>query len=172
MEGVGQDGDVRVLIAAATKYGSTLEIARTIGAELTSRGVPCDVVPIEDVADLTGYGAVVLGSAVYAGAWLKTASRFAVTHEAQLAQRHVWLFSSGPLGEVLPQHDDPRQVPDIFAAVGAIDHQMFGGKLDRADVTAFDRLLVRLMGAPYGDFRRWDDVREWAGEIAARLTEH
>ena len=48
--------------------------------------------------DLAGYGAFVIGSAVYAMHWQKDAAQFVRRNRALLAGRPVWLFSSGPLG--------------------------------------------------------------------------
>jgi hypothetical protein len=45
------------------------------------------------------YDAVVLGSAVYAGHWLKPARALADRCAAALRARPVWLFSSGPVGD-------------------------------------------------------------------------
>ncbi len=59
--------DVQVLVAFATKYGATAEIADKIGQVLRESGLPADVLPVDSVGDLTRYDAVVLGSAVYAG---------------------------------------------------------------------------------------------------------
>ena len=64
-----------VLVAAASKYGATAEIAEAIGRGLRETGVAADVRPVEQVGDLSGYTEVVLGSAVYVGRWLEPARR-------------------------------------------------------------------------------------------------
>ena len=90
----------RVLVTAASKYGSTLEIAEAIGARLATDGrVDVTVTPAEDAPDPTGYDAVVVGSAVYAGRWLKPAREWVDANREALQARRVWLFSSGPLGD-------------------------------------------------------------------------
>ena len=89
----------RVLVAYATKYGATAEIARKIGQTLDAAGVPADVMPTDRAGDPTGYDAVVLGSAVYAGRWRGEAVEFLERNEAALTQRPTWIFSSGPTGE-------------------------------------------------------------------------
>ena len=87
---------MRVLVAAAGRHGATAEIAETIGGELTKAGVDVDVVDVDDVHGLGDYDAVVLGSAVYIGHWLKSAAAFATSRDAELRARPTWLFSSGP----------------------------------------------------------------------------
>jgi menaquinone-dependent protoporphyrinogen oxidase len=64
---------MRVLITAATRHDATREIAEAIGAGLVERGMDAETRPIDEVTDLVGYDAVVLGSAVYMGRWLKSA---------------------------------------------------------------------------------------------------
>jgi menaquinone-dependent protoporphyrinogen oxidase len=58
---------MRVLITAATRHDATREIAEAIGAGLSERGIDAETRPIDEVTDLAGYDAVVLGSAVYMG---------------------------------------------------------------------------------------------------------
>ncbi len=88
-----------VLVAAASKYGATQEIAEAIGRVLAECGVGAEVMRVEDVGDVTGYEAVVLGSAVYMGSWLEPARRFVEEHGDELAALPTWLFSSGPTGD-------------------------------------------------------------------------
>ena len=94
--------DDQVLVAYATKYGATKEIAEEIGNVLRQAGLLTDVLPVNKVRDLNPYRAVILGSAVYIGRWRKEAAKFLQAHEQALAERQVWLFSSGPTGEGAP----------------------------------------------------------------------
>src|SRR5690606_28152094 len=84
---VARDGGAmtRVLVAYASKMGGTKEIATAIGARLTDGGYLTDVRPVEAVDSVTGYDAVVLGSAVYAGRWRPAAARFVQRCRSQLA---------------------------------------------------------------------------------------
>jgi menaquinone-dependent protoporphyrinogen oxidase len=34
-----------------------------------------------------------------------------------------------------------------------------------------ERAIVGALRAPYGDFRNWDEIRNWAEEIAESLSE-
>ena len=97
---------IRILVAYASKYGSTMEIARKVGDVLTTAGLKVDVGAAEKVTDLTPYDAVVLGSAVYAGTWRQEAVKFLEDYKASLTRIPVWLFSSGPMGEgLVPERD-------------------------------------------------------------------
>jgi menaquinone-dependent protoporphyrinogen oxidase len=163
---------MQVLVAYATKHGSTREIAEVIGATIVERlgprDVQLDVMAAHEVRDVTGYDAVVLGSALYAAHWQREANRFVVRLRDQLAERPVWLFSSGPLDHsadagVLPA---PPAVARLTSSIAARDHRTFGGRL-LADTPGLDPRI--LATHPTGDFRDWDQIRAWAARIAGEL---
>jgi menaquinone-dependent protoporphyrinogen oxidase len=62
---------MRVLVSAASRHGSTAEIAERIGSvlreELVDVRAQVDVLPADAVGDIDGYDVLVLGSAVYMG---------------------------------------------------------------------------------------------------------
>jgi len=160
-----------VLIAASSRHGATGAIAEEIGRTLAERGLDVRVVPVEDVTDIAGFDAFVVGSAVYAGRWLAPARAFVDEHSAELRSRPTWLFSSGPLGDPpKPDPDAAVRIDGLLQATGAREHHLFTGALDRSRLGLGERAIVRVVGAPDGDFRDWDDVRWWAGTIAAVLA--
>ena len=162
---------MNVLVAVASKHGSTREIADVIANELRAAELEVEVKAADGVDGLAGYDAVVLGSAVYAGTWLPEAKRFADLYGAGLARLPVWVFSSGPLGAGNPQpHDDPQRLAALLGDAAVRDHRMFVGKLDKASLGPVERLIATVVRAPEGDFRDWDAIRAWAHEIAAALT--
>ena len=160
-----------VLVAYASKHGSTEGIARAIAQRLRERGYEADVRPV-DRADPADVEAVVLGSAVYAGAWIKHAIRFVERHRAALRERPVWLFSSGPTGREPPASVgvSEKQLATLRDAIGPRDHRLFAGALDPGRLGFAERQIVKAVKAPTGDFRDWDDVASYADRIAASLT--
>src|SRR5689334_2159240 len=131
---------MKVLIAVASKHGSTREIAEAIGEELRSAGLEVDLKNVADVVQLRGYVAAVLGSAIYAGNWLPEAKAFAQRFHAELGTLPVWLFSSGPLGAPNPQpHDDPDKMAMPMKDVAVRDHRIFVGKLDPSELGLAER---------------------------------
>ena len=90
---------MNILVTYASKYGATQEIAEKIGEVLRQAGLQVDILPVASIRNLAAYEAVSLGSAVYIGKWHKEAETFLRTNEKILAERPVWLFSSGPTGE-------------------------------------------------------------------------
>jgi menaquinone-dependent protoporphyrinogen oxidase len=162
---------MRVLVVAASKHGSTAEIATALGESLARRGITAVVNDVADVSDFEGFDAVVLGSAVYAGRWQKAARELVELHDEALAARPVWLFSSGPVGEPLRPTEDPVDVATIASAIGARGHRVFPGKLDKSKLSLGEKALVMSLRVPEGDYRNWDEVAAWAGEIADALQQ-
>lgn len=168
--------DTQVLVAYATKYGATTEIAQRIGAMLRQTGLHTQVLPADHVDDLTPYMAVVLGSAVYLGGWRKEAVAFLETHEDWLAERPVWLFSSGPTGEGDPMKlmkgwRFPQTQQPIADRIHPHDIAYFHGKLDLKQLSLADRLIVKTIQAPIGDFRNWETITAWTTGISHTLRE-
>lgn len=163
-----------VLVAAASRHGATFEIAERIGSDLAERGVEVEVKRLEDVSGLDRYDAVVLGSAVYFGNWVKGARRFVEAHAGELAERPTWLFASGSVTGDPPVGDDPNAmrasvVEKLVASTHAREHKLFAGKLDSSTLTLPERLPIRAAKAREGDWRDWEQVDQWAAEIAREL---
>jgi menaquinone-dependent protoporphyrinogen oxidase len=162
---------MRALVIAASKHGATAEIAATLGEALARRGIVTAVNDVADVSDIEGYDAVVLGSAVYAGRWLKAARELVELRHEALASRPVWLFSSGPVGDPLRPLEDPVDAATIVAAIGARGHRVFAGKIDKGKLSLGEKAMVKALRVPDGDYRDWDEVAAWAGEIADALAQ-
>jgi menaquinone-dependent protoporphyrinogen oxidase len=160
------------LIAVASRHGSTREIADALTQELCSSGNPTTVCDAGEVTDLESYDAVIIGSAVYMGQWLPAAREFVQRNRNKLSTMPVWLFSSGPVGDADPQaKDDPGHLEELMTASGAREHHIFVGKLDRSGLGFGERLMVKVVKAPEGDFRDWDAIRTWAQSIASAASE-
>jgi menaquinone-dependent protoporphyrinogen oxidase len=160
---------MNVLVTVASKHGATSGIADAIAEELRAAGITVDRRDPADVDDVSGYGAVVLGSGVYAGRWIDHARRFTERHFAELRARPVWLFSSGPIGEPLAPLEESPDGARLLRELDAREHRTFAGRIDSAELGFVERAITRMVKAPDGDFRDWDGIRAWAREIAASL---
>ncbi len=160
---------MKVLVTAATKHGATGEIAEDLAAKLEDEGLIVVKADPDDVEDLDGVEAVVLGSAVYAGQWLASAKNFVERLAPLLAERRVWLFSSGPVGDPPKPAEDPADVTALVEATRAEGHRVFAGKLDRSALSFGERAIVKVVRAADGDFRAWDEIAAWSAEIAGTL---
>ena len=164
----------QVLVAYATKYGATAEIAQKIGEVFRQAGLAADVRPVAGVGDLRPYGAVVLGSAVYIGQWRKEAARFLKEREVELAQKSVWLFSSGPTGEGDPVEltqgwKFPAKLQPIADRIGPRDIALFHGASDPDKLNFIEKWMLKNIKVPVGDFRDWEAIVSWARTIAEEL---
>jgi menaquinone-dependent protoporphyrinogen oxidase len=164
---------MRVLVSAASRHGSTAEIAERIGSvlreELVDVRAQVDVLPADAVGDIDGYDVLVLGSAVYMGHWLDGARQVALRYAGNGTDRPAWLFSSGPVGDPPRPDEQPVDVGSVVAVTGAREHRLFAGALDRGRLGFGERALVAALRAPYGDFRDWAAVEAWARDIADEL---
>jgi menaquinone-dependent protoporphyrinogen oxidase len=153
-----------VLVTFGSKLGGTGELADWIATDLFDAGFDTAVRPADSVGDISRYGAVVLGGALYGGRWHPDARRFTRRFGTALRLRPVWLFSSGPLDSSAEDHVIPPvpSVARIAERIGARGHETFGGRLEEA---AAGTMTERQSG----DHRDREHVRRWAGAIAAEL---
>lgn len=161
---------MRVLVSAASTHGATAEIGQRIAETLRHHGLEVDVAKPEDVADLDCYSGFVLGSAIYRGRWKQEATDMLRDRAEVITSRPCWLFSSGPIAENAPSEPiRPDEVADLLAVSGAIEHRLFGGRLDIERLTPRERWIARWVKVRDGDARPWNDIDRWAIEIAAEL---
>ncbi len=162
-----------ILVAYATRYGSTQEVAETVAATLRERGLAVDIQPMQDVRSLDQYRAVVLGAPLYMFHWHKDALHFLARHQDALTQRPVAIFALGPF------HAEEKE----FQAVrGQLDKELakfpwlrpqaiaiFGGKFDPDKLTFPHNLVPALKKMPASDARDWTAIRTWASDLAVQF---
>ena len=161
---------MRILVTAASRHEATTEVAHAIATALECADIEVDERRPEDVDHLDGYDGVVLGSAIYAGHWLKPAKDLVERTSAPMHALPVWLFSTGPIGVPLKPEGSPVDVAPMLEQSGAREHRIFGGRLDKRQLGFGEKVLVRMVGATDGDYRPWDEIEAWAREIATTLN--
>jgi len=163
---------MRILVAYASKRGATAEIAHSIAWTLRDCGADVDCTAAAGVPSVAPYDAVVLGSAVYMKRWRAEARRFLRKHAGALAERPLWVFSSGPTGPPAadkPAWTEPRRTIQRAERLGARDHVVFGGRVPADAHGPAARAMANGTPAEYRDRRDWDGIRAWAHGIAAAL---
>lgn len=165
----------KILVAYASKHQSTAEIAEVIAGVMRAQGLDVECVEAAE-ASAGPYDAVVLGSGVYIGRWLKHARAFLKANRDELAAKPLWIFSSGPVAEQAEALAGDRTAgePPTLAAdaekLGARDHVVFGGRIPDDPKGFVEKAIVRHAAEQEQDARDWDAIRAWATGIADELT--
>ena len=162
----------KILVAYASKCGSTGEVAEAIGQALCDAGAAVDVRLVENVSDLSPYRAVIVGSAIRVGRWLPEASKFVETHREALSQVPVAYFLA-----CMTLEDDTEENRRTVAAyldpvremVQPVDVGLFAGAMDPSKLSFVFRLMMKAMGTPEGDYRDWEAIRAWADGLRPAL---
>ncbi len=167
---------MKALVAYASKYGSTKGIAEFIAEKLRLQGVKVEIQMVDSVHNPEDYGALVIGSSVYMGRWMKEASELVMRNRDALSSLPVWLFSSGPLSNNASANDpklEPKEIAEFRKAIIPLEHKVFSGAFDRKKLGFKDRMVAMMPAAralfPDGDFRNWDNIEAWAKELAQKL---
>ena len=160
-----------VLVAFAGKHGSTAAVAEVLAEAMRELGRPATVRPVAEAGDLTPYGAVVLGSAIYLTRWRPEAREFAARHRDALRAMPVWLFScgSGGTGAEAPP-SSPAHVRALARELGARGTVVFGGRLPPEPSTWMERVVVRRAGPEQKDTRDWAAIAHFGREVAVDLA--
>jgi len=159
-----------VLLAYATRFASTQEVAETVAASLREAGLKVDLQLMRQVESLEQYQAVVLGAAIYNTKWHADAHQFLVRHQAALIQRSVAIFTLGPMSSSASAKRNSRRQLDKELAkypwLNPIALEIFAGKYDpsKPGMRFFERLL------PARDYRDWNAIRAWSNALSAQLV--
>jgi menaquinone-dependent protoporphyrinogen oxidase len=162
-----------ILVAYASKRGSTAEIAETIAATLRREGLGVCLEKAEDVQTLDPYDTVVLGSAVYMKRWGGDARHFLKKHRKALKQMPFWVFSSGPVGDPTkdnPEWNEPPKIVEKVEELGGRDHVVFGGCGPVEPGNFIEKAMVEGTPRELRDRRDWAEIRDWAHTIADALV--
>ena len=157
----------KLLITYGSRCGSTGGVAEAIGQVLCEEGVAVDVRLVKNVNDLSPYQAVIVGSAIRMGKWLPEVVEFVKTHQDTLSRVPVAYFTV-----CLTMKDDTVEnrrkalayldpVRKQLPQVKPVDIGLFAGAVDYKKLSFAYSLLLKVMGAPEGDFRNWEAIRTW-----------
>jgi menaquinone-dependent protoporphyrinogen oxidase len=172
--GEGKSMTGKILVAYGTRAGSTAEVADAIGKNLAQGGVDADVRPVKNVNNLSGYRALVLGSAVRAGKLLPEVTSFVKTHKEELRKMPVAYFVVGmTLREDTPEK---RKVVNAYLdplrlEVTPVDAGLFAGKMDYSKLGFFEKFIIKnIIKTPEGDLRNWQEINNWAQRLLPKLV--
>jgi len=143
-----------ILVAFATKHGSTREVAEEVAHVLVQSGFEVEIRPAGKAKDSARFAAVVLGGALYMGRLHKDARRFLNRERATLAAPSFAVFAMGPRSlEPDAVERSTAQLNRALEQSGALEpvaKMIFGGVYPKHSI----------------DARDWDAIRAWAEEVA------
>ena len=161
--------EAKILVAYATRYGSTQEVAETIAATLRERGLTVDRESVRHVCTLEGYHTIVLGAPLYLFHWHKDALRFLTHYRVALTTRRVAVFALGPLHGEEKEYQEARRQLDKelvkFPWLTPTAIAIFGGKFDPQKLTFPHNLVPALKKMPASDVRDWAAIHSWANGL-------
>jgi menaquinone-dependent protoporphyrinogen oxidase len=162
-----------ILVAYATRYGSTQEVAEAVAATLRERGLAVDIRPMREVRGLEGYRAIVLGAPLYMFHWHKDALHFLARHREALTARPLAVFALGPFHDEEKEYQEVRRQLDKelakFPWLTPTAIAIFGGKVDPQKLTFPHNLVPALKNMPASDVRDWAAIRAWANDLATQF---
>lgn len=159
----------RVLVAYATRKGSTREVAEAIAQRLERAGLRTVVQGADVPVDLRAFDGVVLGGALYAGRWHRGARRFLRHHRHILRTLPVAIFAMGPA--TTDEHSMASALGELERALGRTPDVLPDAVTVFGGVIAPERLPFPFSRMPAGDARDWDAITAWADEVAG-LVQH
>lgn len=176
----GNKNSYKILVAYATEFGTTSEVAEVIGEVLCEDGARVDIKWVNNVKDLTHYNAVIIGSAIQYDKWMPDAIQFVTTHQCSLSQMPVaYFFTCLTLSRQTEK--TKRQAMTYSNKLYSLDPHVkpvsvgcFAGALDYSKMSFFSRqfskVLYSILGVKEGDYRDWDAIRSWAKAMNLKLS--
>ncbi|TKJ29431.1 MAG: flavodoxin [Chloroflexi bacterium B3_Chlor] len=163
----------KILVAYATKAGSTAEVAEAVGQELRDAGAEVEVQPAKEVKDLSPYKAVIVGSAIRMGKWVPEATSFVEKNREALSQVPVAYFVV-----CMTMKDDTEEnhrtveayLDPVCEIVEPLDKGLFAGTINYSKLSFPARTMSKAMKVSEGDFRDWEAIGAWARQVHSRLT--
>jgi menaquinone-dependent protoporphyrinogen oxidase len=165
-----------ILVAHATATGFTTGVAEAIGEVFREAGATVEVARAKDVADVSGYSAVVVGSGIRAGRPYAEATKFLAAQEAALSGMPTACFivCATLQNDTEKDRAEAAGYADALAAaapqVQPVSKGAFAGAMDFSKLSFLLRLIVKAMKSQEGDWRDWDAIRGWAAEVYPKLA--
>jgi menaquinone-dependent protoporphyrinogen oxidase len=162
-----------ILVAYASSYGSTQEVAESVTETLRGCGLAVDLQPAKQVKTLSGYRAVVLGAPLYMFRWHPDARNFLSRHRAALAALPTVIFALGPFHNKEDEMKSAREMLDKelakFSWLSPAAVELFPGKFDPNKLRFPYSLIGPLKKMPPSDERDWEAIRSWSAHVAELL---
>lgn len=162
--------DNQVLVAFASRYGTTQEAAEKVAEAMRESRPDVEVKPLREVRSLEGYRAVVIGAPLYMFHWHKDAIAFLKRFQHALADVPLAIFAVGPVNPVEKEFADARAQLDKelagFTWLRPVDIRVFGGRFDPNALRFPHNLMPGMKKLPVTDARDLDAVAAWGRDLS------
>ncbi len=165
----------RVLIAYASRTGTTAEVAASIAEEFRESDITADVRAVTKITDLAPYDAVIVGSGIRAGRMMPEAVTFLQLNQSALSKMPVAYFVvSLTMREDTPENRETvmnyiEPVLNKLPQIEPVNVGLFGGTMDYKKLPFVQRVLVQMMRFAEGDYRDWNAISNWAQAVRAQM---
>jgi menaquinone-dependent protoporphyrinogen oxidase len=162
----------KILVAYASKSGTTAEVAEAIAEALREQGLTVEVLPVQTVTGLEEYRAVILGSGVRVGKWLPEALSFARKHQSLLAELPLAIFTVHMLltgNDEASRNGRAAYTAPVREMLQPRAEAFFAGRIDLSRLSLIERLMTKAVKAPEADERDWAAIRQWAERLPEEL---
>ncbi len=154
----------KVLVIYASEAGSTEEVAIFIKDLILEADYEVDLCKVDAVKDITEYDVIMIGSPIYVGKWKKEATNFVENNAEQLQSKKVFYFLTC-MNLTSTDQEKLDQVPQFLTyergLVEPISEGRFAGVINPKKLSFFKRMMIKLVKAPEGDFRDWEEIANW-----------
>ncbi|NTW43862.1 MAG: flavodoxin [Anaerolineaceae bacterium] len=170
----------RILVTYASQAGSTAGVAEAIGKSLSAGGAQVDILPMNEVKNISPYSSVVAGSAIHGQKWLPEAMGFLRENRSELSHKPFASFMVCITLSMANANQYREGLKDWMIPVREIVHPVsegyFAGALDFSrlpfSINVLAMRLVVLFGLwKEGDHRDWNAIRSWAESLRPILIQ-
>jgi menaquinone-dependent protoporphyrinogen oxidase len=174
-------GNYKILVAYASEFGTTGEVAEVIGEILCQEGNTVESKWINNVKNLNNYDAVIIGSAIQYNRWMPEATEFVTANQNILSKLPVAYFftclalslQAGKGEKQAMAYSD--KLYSLVPQVKPLSVGRFAGVLDYSKMFFFSRLIFKvilsILGVQEGDYRDWEAIRLWAKSMHFKLAD-
>ncbi len=173
----GNSQGQRVLVAYASQFGTTGEIAEAMAGRFCLAGMSADTKRVRDVQDLADYDAVIIGAAIHYDNWMAEARHFVTGNEDTLSRIPVaYFFTCGTLADssdkaIAKSDEYADKIASVSDRVTPLSIGRFAGVLDYSRMNLRTRIglwpFFTVIGANEGDYRDWAAINDWTDNTIA-----
>ena len=163
----------KVLVVYASRGSSTAETADKVARELSTQlGVKVEVANVKRAKYIASYDSIILGTAIRMGRPLPEMVSFVKSYQPILSTKKVALFGmcmmlKDPSAENIKTSSN--YLDSLKALLTPIDTHLFAGKVNPGRLGFLARLAIKMVKAPIGDFRNWDEIKAWSAQLSPKL---